>query len=141
VGYKREKKKRDEGEVMSAASEKPSYQGGRNIAIKVPPHEWEQTVAFYRDILGLPELGDLPSTTPTVVFQFGSNRLWVDRVKALSQAEIWLEVSTSDVPAAARHLKEAGVVRRDEIEALDFEAFWVSSPAGIIHLVAGEGDI
>lgn len=22
---------------------------GKNIAIKVPPHQWEDTVAFYRD--------------------------------------------------------------------------------------------
>jgi catechol 2,3-dioxygenase-like lactoylglutathione lyase family enzyme len=123
---------------MSEISERPSYSGGRNIAIKVPSHEWEKTVAFYRDILGLPVIDDLPSATPTVVFQFGSNLLWVDRVEAFSQAEIWLEVNTTDVPAAARLLKEAGVVRRDEIEELDFEAFWISSPAGIIHLVAGE---
>lgn len=126
---------------MTEESERPSYSGGRNIAIKVPPLEWEATVAFYRDILGLPVIENLPSATPTVVFQFGGNRLWVDRVESLSQAEIWLEVSTSDVPVAARHLKEAGVVRRDEIEALDFEAFWVSSPSGIIHLVAGEEDV
>jgi catechol 2,3-dioxygenase-like lactoylglutathione lyase family enzyme len=126
---------------MSETRGRPGYNGGRNIAIKVPPHEWEQTVAFYRDILGLPLIDDLPSATPTVIFRFGSNRLWVDRVEALSQAEIWLEVSTTDVPAAARHLKEAGVVRRDEIEALDFEAFWISSPAGIIHLVVGKEDI
>ena len=126
---------------MSETDERPKYSGARNIAIKVPPHEWEQTVSFYRDILGLPVIDNLPSATPTVVFQFGTNRLWVDRVEALSQAEIWLEVSTSNVPAAARHLKKAGVVRRDEIEALDFEAFWVSSPSGIIHLVAGEDNI
>jgi hypothetical protein len=126
---------------MSITSERPNYSGGKNIAIKVPPHEWLDTVAFYRDILGLPVINDQPSATPTVVFQFGSNRLWVDRVEALSQAEVWLEVSTSDVPAASEHLKQAGVVRRDEIEALDFEAFWISSPAGIIHLVAGEEDL
>ena len=122
---------------MSDSSERPSYNGGRNIAIKVPPHEWEKTVAFYRDILGLPVIeNNLPSATPTVVFQFGNNQLWVDRVETLSQAEIWLELNTSDITASAQHLRQAGVVRRDEIESLDFEAFWVSSPAGIIHLVS-----
>jgi hypothetical protein len=36
--------------------EHPSFVGGRNIATKVPPHQWTATVAFYRDTLGLPEL-------------------------------------------------------------------------------------
>lgn len=55
-----------------------------------------------------------------------------------SQAEIWLELNTSDVQSAAGYLKSAGIVRRDEIEALpeDFEGFWITSPASIIHLVA-----
>jgi catechol 2,3-dioxygenase-like lactoylglutathione lyase family enzyme len=127
--------------MMSDSSERPSYKGGRNIAIKVPPHEWEKTAAFYRDILGLPVIEtNLPSATPTVVFQFGNNQLWVDRVETLSQAEIWLEVNTSDITASAQHLQQAGVVRRDEIEPLDFEAFWVSSPAGIIHLISSDED-
>ena len=30
-----------------------SYRGGRNIAVKVPPHRWEATVAFYERTLGL----------------------------------------------------------------------------------------
>ena len=60
---------------MSDSSEKPSYRGGRNIAIKVPPHEWEKTTAFYRDILGLPLIESMPDGIATVVFQFGSNQL------------------------------------------------------------------
>jgi catechol 2,3-dioxygenase-like lactoylglutathione lyase family enzyme len=126
---------------MSDSSERPIYTGGRNIAIKVPPHQWEKTVAFYRDILGLPVIeNNLPSATPTVVFKFGNNQLWVDRVETISQAEIWLEVNTSDITASAQHLHQAGVVRRDEIEPLDFEAFWVSSPGGIIHLISRDED-
>jgi hypothetical protein len=35
---------------------RPSYDGGRNIAMKVPPHQWGQTVALHRDTLGLSEL-------------------------------------------------------------------------------------
>jgi catechol 2,3-dioxygenase-like lactoylglutathione lyase family enzyme len=123
---------------MSDTNQRPTFRGGRNIAIKVPPHEWEQTVAFYKDTLGLPVIKEMPEGISTVVFQFGEIRLWVDRVEAMSQAEIWLEVIASDVCAAASHLHSAGVVRRDEIEPLDFEGFWISSPSGIIHLVAGE---
>jgi len=71
-------------------------------------------------------------------FEFGANQLWVDCVDSMSQAEIWLELSASDVQAATNHLKSAGVVRRDEIEPLPegFEGFWITSPASIIHLVS-----
>lgn len=118
---------------------KVRFSGGRNIALKVPPHLYEATVTFYRDVLTLPQLqGRLPS----VVFEFGANQLWVDRVPGLSQAETWLEVVTDDTSAAAERLREAGVVRRDEIEPLPegFQAFWVSSPAQIIHLVCAESE-
>ena len=122
---------------MSEKIDKPAFNGGRNIAIKVPPHQWEETVAFYRDVLGLKQIERPPTTPPSEVFEFGSNRLWIDRVEALSQAEVWLEVITPDLEAAAGYLESAGVARRDEIEDLGegFPGFWIASPASIIHLV------
>lgn len=117
----------------------PRFSGGRNIAMKVPPHQYDETVAFYRDVLGLETVERL---APSVVFAFGGNQLWIDRVPGLSQAEIWLELITEDADAAAAHLGAAGVSRRDEIEPLPegFRAFWVSSPASIIHLVCQDSD-
>ncbi len=111
-----------------------TFAAGRNIAMKVPPHLYEATVRFYRDVLGLSEI---TKYSPSVGFEFGSNNLWIDRVTGISQAEVWLEVVTNDIGAASQHLAAAGVVRRDEIEPLPegFQAFWVSSPASIIHLV------
>jgi hypothetical protein len=122
-------------------NEKPMFAGGRNIAMKVPPHLWEATVQFYRGVVGLKVIEHAPTMPPSVGFEFGANQLWVDRVDGLSQAEIWLELSTSDVQAAARHLKSASIVRRDEIEPLSegFEGFWITSPASIIHLVSKPG--
>ncbi|WP_439887709.1 hypothetical protein ACSX1C_00145 [Pseudomonas sp. MBLB4123] len=115
-------------------SKKVTFAAGRNIAMKVPPHLYEATVQFYRDVLGLREITE---HAPAVGFEFGSNNLWIDSVAGMSQAETWLEVVTDDIAAAAQHLEAAGVVRRDEIEPLPqgFNAFWVSSPASIIHLV------
>ncbi len=113
----------------------PRFSGGRNIAMKVPPHLWEATVRFYRDILELKPI----ETHPTEVgFEFGSNQLWIDKVDSLSQAELWLELATDDIPAAAEHFKMANIVRRDEIEPLpeDFAGFWIQNPASIIHMVA-----
>ena len=117
---------------------RPSFAGGRNIAMKVPPHQWEATVAFYRDTLALREL-DNPFTSgpPSVGFAFGSNHLWIDRVPGVSQAELWLQVTTSDTATAAHHLAAEGVARCDDIEPLDSDtAFWIASPAAIVHLVS-----
>lgn len=110
------------------------FSGGRNIAMKVSPHLYDVTVQFYRDVLGLREI---TKHAPAVGFEFGSNNLWIDRVAGISQAEIWLEVLTNDIAAAAEELKGAGVVRCDDIEPLPegLQAFWISSPASIIHLV------
>ncbi|WP_159587012.1 VOC family protein [Chelativorans xinjiangense] len=116
---------------------KPKFEGGRNIAMKVPPHQYEETVRFYRDVLGFEQIEEL---LPAVGFRFGANQLWIDRVPGMSQAELWLEVVTDDTRAAAEHFAQAGTVRCDEIEALgeDFDGFWISSPASIIHLVDGK---
>ena len=97
-----------------------TFAGGRNIAMKVPPHQWEQTVSFYRETLGLRELDNPFDSGPkSVGFKFGANRLWIDRVPGVSQAELWLQVTTSDTAWAAEHLATApGVSRCDEIETL-----------------------
>jgi hypothetical protein len=118
---------------------KPEFLAGRNIAMKVPPHQYEATIAFYREILGFKEKERLASS---VVFEFGVNDLWIDSVPCISQAEIWLEVLTSDIAAASDHLKNAGIVRCDEIESLPegVHAFWVSSPSSIIHLVGKDSE-
>lgn len=81
-------------------NERHRFAGGRNIAMKVPPHVWDTTVQFYRDVIGLRVLERAPTLPPSVGFEFGSNQLWVDRVDGLSQAEIWLELSTDDLQGA-----------------------------------------
>lgn len=118
--------------------DRPSFAGGRNIAMKVPPHQWEATVAFYRDTLGLPELDNPFTSGPqSAGFAFGANRLWIDCVPAVSQAELWLQVTTADTAAAADHLAANGVARCDEIEPLDSDsAFWITSPAAVVHLIS-----
>jgi catechol 2,3-dioxygenase-like lactoylglutathione lyase family enzyme len=109
---------------------------GRNIAIKAPAHEYAALVAFYRDTLGLKVL---KAEADTTMFDFGALRLWVDRMPALAQAEIWLEVSAADPAAAAEHLAAHGVVRADAVEPLPegFAGFWVIAPGGLVHLVSG----
>jgi catechol 2,3-dioxygenase-like lactoylglutathione lyase family enzyme len=120
---------------------KVKFAAGRNIAMKVPPHEWEATIEFYRDVVGMKIIEQSQAVPTSICFDFGENRLWIDRVDGLSQAEVWLELKADDLRKAAGHLGSAGVVRRDEIEKLPegFEGFWIQNPASIIHLVTKNG--
>ncbi|WP_395749391.1 hypothetical protein [Prosthecobacter sp.] len=113
---------------------RPAFQGGPNIAMKVPLIEYEATLRFYRDVVRLPQLN---SYKPDNVFQFGSSLLWLDCVAGIQQAEIWLELLASDTSLAAEHLKRSGVERCDSVETLPtgFDGFWIRSPASVVHLI------
>ena len=118
---------------------KPVFSPGSNIAMKVPDHEFDRTVKFYRDVLGLEQSDSLPGDDDSVVFRFGDKKLWIDKVSGISHAEIWLEIVTDDLEAATRYFDDNDCVRRDGIEPLPqgFSGFWLSNPANIIHLVTG----
>lgn len=118
-----------------------AFEPGRNIAMKIPAHEYESTLRFYREVLRFKEItGEGADDTPR--FEFGEKVLWLDCMPGLSQSEIWLEVVTSDIDEASEYLQERGCHRRDEIEPLPsgFKAFWISSPSNIIHLVSSSND-
>ena len=100
---------------MVAKLEGPQFSGGANIAIKCPSHTYEQTVVFYRDTLGLPLIEE---EADGCIFQFGPNRLWIDKVPNLSHPDIWLELETNDTEAASSFLKVNGIAQRDEVEQL-----------------------
>jgi len=117
---------------------KPIFKPGKNIAIKVPSHEYEQTVAFYKDVLGLTlKEASSPDNFESITFEFGEKNLWIDKISGISQAEIWLEIETDNINEAQAYLKAMGCAERDDIEPLpsDFRGFWISSPSNIIHLV------
>ena len=108
--------------------------GGINIAIKVPTPQYEATLAFYRDVL---KLEPFTEKRPYQGFVYGPNRLWIDPVPHLSQAEVWLELFTPDFEAASERLSAQGVVRNDALESLGegFPGGWFLSPANIVHLL------
>jgi catechol 2,3-dioxygenase-like lactoylglutathione lyase family enzyme len=122
----------------------PSFAGETNIAMKIPRHRHAETVAFYRDVLGLPLLGHsepssaFPQGSPG--FEFAGMRLWLDEMPNYAKADVWLQVQTPDVERALRRLGEHGVVARDELEPLgDFPGHWISDPAGNVLLVSKAG--
>lgn len=103
---------------------------GRNIAIKVPPHRWDETVAFYRDRIGRRVTRELSAS---IGFDFNGFTLWIDRVPQQSQADVWLELFSDDPDAALARL---GSPQRDELEPLDgVTGHWTSDPAGVVVLV------
>jgi len=120
--------------VKTLERPRQDFSGGRNVAMKIPPDEYEATLGFYRDTLKLPVEA---LSEGSHVVTFGPCRLWLDRESNASQAELWLEIETASAAEAAGALARAGVVRCDAIEALPegFRGFWVKNPAGIVHLV------
>lgn len=106
---------------------------GQNIAIKVPLHRYDETVAFYRDRVGLPVAKVMENSTG---FEFNGFTLWIDRVPCQSQVDVWLELFSDDPDAA---LTELGGPQRDELEPLDgVTGHWTSDPAGTVLLVRKE---
>lgn len=85
------------------------FEGGINIAIKLPKSKYEQTVAFYRDILKL-DVQENPINDPTVSkthqVKSGNNILWLDCVDNYTHSETWLELNTADVPNATKYLSQ-----------------------------------
>lgn len=115
-------------------SDSMTFNAGKNIAIKTPAHEFEQTAAFYRDILKLPVHIE---GSDSISFQFGIGYLWVDRMVHMSQAEVWLEIECENSEQAAQWLADNKVQRCDRVETLpdNVDGFWVVNPAGLVHLI------
>lgn len=108
--------------------------GGIDIAMKVPTHQFDATISFYRDVVGLNPITD---REPAIGFELGPNCLWIDEAPGMSQAEVWLELFTDDFSGAASQLAEADTVRCDPIEPLPdgFRGGWFVNPANIVHMV------
>jgi catechol 2,3-dioxygenase-like lactoylglutathione lyase family enzyme len=120
-----------------------TFAGGPNIALKIPKADYEATVDYYRSTLGMhvQEVEDTgaPTVTRAHLVDFGPIRLWLDQVDSAARSDVWLEVRTDDLEAAAQHLTSAGSAPRDEIEPLEsigHTAHWIRDPAGVVHLLS-----
>ncbi len=116
----------------------PTFEGGINIAVKIPKSKYEQTISFYRDILKL-DIEERPITNPTVSrthkVLFGNNVMWLDCVDNYTHSETWLELNVEDVEVATAYLKAQGVDTCDEIEQLPEGMHWITDPAGTVFIV------
>jgi predicted enzyme related to lactoylglutathione lyase len=116
----------------------PKFEGGINIAIKIPKGKYDRTVAFYRDILKL-EVEEKPIDNPTVSrthqVKFRNNIIWLDCVDNYTHSETWLELNVADVENATKYLELHGVETCDEIEKLPATMHWITDPAGSVFIV------
>ncbi|MFD2595077.1 VOC family protein [Sphingobacterium griseoflavum] len=115
-----------------------NFRGGPNIAMKIPPGDYEKTVAFYRDIL-LFDVEEVPIDHPTVLathkLRFGETILWLDCVEGVTQGQLWLELQTTDVDRATAYLQTNDVQTCDDIEKISPGMHWIKDPAGTVLLV------
>jgi hypothetical protein len=114
------------------------FEGGVNIAVKIPKSKYEQTVIFYRDILKL-EVEEKPITNPTVSrthqVKFGNNVMWLDCVDNYTHSETWLELNVDDVEKATDYLSSKGIGTCDELEELPENMHWITDPADNVFIV------
>lgn len=119
--------------------EKINFNGGLNIAIKIPKSKYDKTVAFYRDILKL-EIQEKPIENPTVSrthqVKFGNNILWLDCVDNYTHSEVWLELQTPDVQEATKYLESKGINTCDELEQIPEDLHWIMDPAGTVFILS-----
>ena len=115
------------------------FEGGINIAIKVPKSKYDETVRFYRDILKL-EVEEKPIDNPTISrthqVKFGANIVWLDCVDNYTHSETWLELKTPSVEDATTYLNAKGVKTVDELEQIPEDMHWIMDPAGTVFIVS-----
>src|SRR5690606_13101656 len=111
------------------------FEAGINIAIKIPRSKYENTVAFYRDILKW-EVEEKPIDNPTVSrthqVKFGSNIIWLDCVDNYTHSETWLQLTVPDIEEATNYLESNSVNTCDELEKLPENMHWIQDPAGTV---------
>lgn len=116
----------------------PIFEGGVNIAIKIPKSKYDTTVKFYRDTLKL-SVTEKPIKNPTVSrthqVKFGPNTLWLDCVDNYTHAETWLELKTNDIEQATAHLRSNGTEPCDELEEIPDHMHWIQDPAGTVFIL------
>jgi catechol 2,3-dioxygenase-like lactoylglutathione lyase family enzyme len=116
-----------------AGQERDPMRPGRNIAIKVPVCRWEETVAFYRDRIGLPVHRKMKAG---IGFAWGEMTLRIDRFETQSHVDVWLELFAEEPDEALSRLGSPGRVGLEQLDGVT--GHWTSDPAGTILLVRRE---
>ncbi|MGF1638793.1 MAG: VOC family protein [Cyclobacteriaceae bacterium] len=117
---------------------KVTFRGGINIAVKIPKAKYNETVAFYRDVLQM-EVEEKPIENPTISKShqvvFGENIIWLDCVDNYTHVESWFEIKTNDVAAATEYLQSHGIPTCDELEQIPIDMHWIRDPSGTVFIL------
>ena len=114
------------------------FEGGINIAIKIPKAKYDATVAFYKNVLNLEveeKQIDNPTVSRTHQVKFANNTVWLDCVDNYTHSETWLEIRTPDVEKATKYLESKGINTCDELEKLPENTHWITDPAGTVFVL------
>ena len=128
---------------MEHADDRPTFELGPNVAMKIPESSYDATLAFYRDVLGLTLAPVDDELSPKVLrscrIDSGPLTLWLDCVADEDAVGVWLELVTSDLPAAVRHVAAHRVLPEDWREPFPpgTDAHWVCNPLEIPHVLHG----
>lgn len=119
--------------------EKIDFKGGINIALKIPKAKYDDTVAFYKNILKL-EVYEKEINNPTIsrthTVKFGNNTLWLDCVDNYTHSEAWFELNTPNVAEATEYLQKNGIDTCDELEKIPPDNHWIMDPAGTVFILS-----
>lgn len=111
------------------------FEAGINIAIKIPKSKYDETVAFYKQVLKL-EVIEKPINNPTISrthqVKFGGTILWLDCVDNYTHSETWFQLTVPNVEEATKYLRLNGVDTCDELEALPENMHWIQDPSGTV---------
>ncbi|MEX2379732.1 MAG: VOC family protein, partial [Vicingaceae bacterium] len=115
------------------------FQGGRNIALKIPKISYQQTLDFYKNILKLEvvkvDIGDHPTISQSHKMVFGESMLWLDCVDNYTHSEVWLELKTDNVEQATQYLDRHGIKSCDELEKIPENSHWIKDPSGTVFIL------
>lgn len=111
------------------------FEAGINIAIKIPKSKYDQTVAFYKEVLKL-EVVEKPINNPTISrthqVKFGATILWLDCVDNYTHSETWFQLTVPNVEQATEYLRMNGINTCDELELLPENMHWIQDPSGTV---------
>lgn len=114
------------------------FEGGPNIAIKIPAPAYEKTIHFYRDILLLEteeKILDHPTITKTTKVKFGENTLWLDYMESITAPMIWLEINSNEIEIAAQYFQINDIPIQDDLEKIPKGTHWIKDPAGNVFIL------
>lgn len=110
------------------------FEGGPNIAIKIPPEKYDNTVHFYRNVL-LMDVHEQTAEHSGVVrshrVTFGTTVLSLDCVAGQAKVEICLEIRWSGQDDAVQFLEANGIEITAAPGELPDNPHWIRDPAGV----------